>query len=172
MQDENQTEAAQDETLVADAAAAIEDAADLGDELGGALGGDGLDGVTAAQGGVVLAVGHVLAEPAGLEHDRRPGDGVVAELPQRRGRGGATALLRFWCAKEALSKALGTGLRYGTGDICARSIDMATGVVGMEATRLWLQPFPELRGRIMEVRTFVMDDAVVAICVLPSDFVV
>lgn len=85
---------------------------------------------------------------------------------------GATALLRFWCAKEALSKALGTGLRYGTGDICARSIDMATGVVGMEATRLWLQPFPELRGRIMEVRTFVMDDAVVAICVLPSDFVV
>lgn len=36
MQDENQTEAAQDETLVADAAAAIEDAADLGDELGGA----------------------------------------------------------------------------------------------------------------------------------------
>lgn len=85
---------------------------------------------------------------------------------------GATALLRFWCAKEALSKALGTGLRYGTGDLCARSIDMSTGIVGMEATRLWLQPFPELRGRIMEVRTFVMDDVVVAICVLPSDFMV
>lgn len=85
---------------------------------------------------------------------------------------GATALLRFWCAKEALSKALGTGLRYGTGDLCARSIDVASGNVGMEATRLWLQPFPELRGRIVEVKTFMIDNAVIAICVLPSEFVI
>ncbi len=79
---------------------------------------------------------------------------------------GATALLRFWCAKEALSKALGSGLRYGTGDLCARSIDAATGRIEMEATRLWLQPFPNLRGRRIDVQTCIIDNTVLAVCVL------
>ena len=40
--------------------------------------------VVLAERGVVLAVGDVRAEPAGLDHDRRAGDRVVAELLQRR----------------------------------------------------------------------------------------
>ncbi len=79
---------------------------------------------------------------------------------------GATALLRFWCAKEAFSKALGSGLRYGTGDLCARAIDVATGRIEMEATRLWLSPFPNLRGRRIDVQTCIIDSTVLAVCVL------
>lgn len=79
---------------------------------------------------------------------------------------GATALLRFWCAKEAFSKALGSGLRYGTGDLCARAIDGATGRIEMEATRLWLSPFPNLRGRRVDVQTCIIDNTVLAVCVL------
>ena len=82
---------------------------------------------------------------------------------------GATTLLRFWCAKEALSKALGSGLRYGTGDLCARSIDTATGRIEMEATRLWLQPFPNLKGRRVDVETCIIDNTVLAVCVLDGE---
>ena len=79
---------------------------------------------------------------------------------------GATALFRFWCAKEALSKALGTGLRYGPGDLCARSLDQATGKVEMEATKLWLNPFPHLRGMRIDVQTCLLDNVILAVCVL------
>ena len=79
---------------------------------------------------------------------------------------GATALLRFWCAKEALSKALGTGLRYGPGDLCARSLDQTTGKVEMEATKLWLKPFPQLRGMLVDVQTCLEGDVILAICAL------
>ena len=79
---------------------------------------------------------------------------------------GATTLLRFWCAKEAFSKALGSGLRYGTGDLCARTVDTATGRIEMEATRLWLQPFPNLRGKRIDVQTCIIDNTVLAVCVL------
>ena len=79
---------------------------------------------------------------------------------------GATALFRFWCAKEALSKALGTGLRYGPGDLSARSLDKVTGKVEMEATRLWLNPFPHLKGVRIDVQTCLLDDIVLAVCAL------
>lgn len=79
---------------------------------------------------------------------------------------GAIALLRFWCAKEALSKALGTGLRYGPGDLSARSIDKTSGKVEMEATKLWLNPFPHLRGMKLPVQTCILGDVVLAISVL------
>ncbi len=79
---------------------------------------------------------------------------------------GATALFRFWCAKEALSKALGTGLRYGAGDLCVRSLDQSTGKIEMEATKLWLNPFPHLRGLLIDVQTCLLDDILLAVCVI------
>ncbi len=82
---------------------------------------------------------------------------------------GATALLRFWCAKEAFSKALGSGLRYGTGDLCARAIDVAAGRIEMEATRLWLSPFPSLRGKRIDVQTCLIDNTVLAVCILDEN---
>lgn len=80
---------------------------------------------------------------------------------------GATTLLRFWCAKEALSKALGSGLRYGAGDLCAHSIDITTGRIEMEASRLWLQSFPQLKGKLIEVQSCIIGNSVLAVCMLP-----
>lgn len=82
---------------------------------------------------------------------------------------GATTLFRFWCAKEALSKALGTGLRFGPVDLCARAYDTATGVVSMEATHLWLQPFPHLKGKTIPVQSAIIDNLAVAVCILPPE---
>lgn len=82
---------------------------------------------------------------------------------------GATTLFRFWCAKEALSKALGTGLRFGPVDLCARAYDTATGVISMEVTHLWLQPFPHLKGKTIPVQSAIIDDLAVAICILPPE---
>ena len=65
----------------------------LGQQLGGPLEGHRLDRVVLAEGGVELAVGDVLAEATGLDHDRLPGDRVVAELLERRRRGGPATLL-------------------------------------------------------------------------------
>lgn len=82
---------------------------------------------------------------------------------------GATALFRFWCAKEALSKALGTGLRYGARDLCAKTFDPETGKVGMEASQLWLRPFPHLKGVTIDVQSCIIGDLLLAVCALDSE---
>lgn len=79
---------------------------------------------------------------------------------------GATALFRFWCAKEALSKSLGTGLRYGPNDLSAQTLDVESGKVEMAATRLWLEWFPQLRGILAPVHTCLIGDLVLAVCAL------
>ncbi len=79
---------------------------------------------------------------------------------------GPTALFRFWCAKEAVAKALGTGLRFGAADLKVRSFDRSGGRVAMELTRLWLQAFPHLRGSEIMVHTCLLDNLVMAVCVL------
>jgi phosphopantetheine--protein transferase-like protein len=78
----------------------------------------------------------------------------------------ATALFRFWCAKEALAKALGTGLRYGASDLTVLSFDHRRGRIAMQPTRLWLQAFPQLRDTPLTVHTCLLDTLVLAVCVL------
>ncbi len=82
---------------------------------------------------------------------------------------GATALFRFWCAKEALVKALGTGLRYGASDLLVRSYDRAGGRLTIEATRLWTQAFPALRNRPIYVHSCLLENLVLAVCVLEPE---
>lgn len=79
---------------------------------------------------------------------------------------GATALFRFWCSKEALSKALGSGLRYGPNDLSARSLDPASGKVEMAASKFWLARFPQLRDIQIPVHTCLIGDLVMAVCAL------
>jgi phosphopantetheinyl transferase/malonyl CoA-acyl carrier protein transacylase len=81
---------------------------------------------------------------------------------------GATALFRFWCAKEALVKALGTGLRYGASDLLVRHYDRPSGRLAVEATRLWAQAFPALRNTPIYVHSCLLDNLVLAVCVLDS----
>ena len=82
---------------------------------------------------------------------------------------GATALFRVWCAKEALGKALGTGLRYGASDLLVRNYDRASGRLTIEATRLWSQAFPALRNRPIYVHSCLLENLVLAVCVLEPE---
>lgn len=82
---------------------------------------------------------------------------------------GATTLFRFWCAKEALSKALGTGLRFGPADLSACAYDTATGQIQMQATNLWLQPFPHLKGKTLAVQSSIIGELIIAVCTLPPE---
>jgi malonyl CoA-acyl carrier protein transacylase/phosphopantetheinyl transferase len=110
--------------------------------------------------------------------DRELSDGFIAaafspheqELAAETGEG-PTALIRIWCAKEALAKALGTGLRYGASDLQARAYDRATGRVELELTRLWTEAFPHLKGQGLAAHTALFDNRVLSVCVLPTDIV-
>ncbi|MDD5708449.1 MAG: 4'-phosphopantetheinyl transferase superfamily protein, partial [Kiritimatiellae bacterium] len=79
---------------------------------------------------------------------------------------GATALFRFWCAKEALAKALGTGLRFGASDLTVAAFTRADGRIAVRPARLWLQAFPQLRDVSLTVHTCLLDNLVLAVCVL------
>ncbi len=88
------------------------------------------------------------------------------ELAARSGEG-PNAVLRFWCAKEALSKALGTGIRYSPSDLRVREWDPASGTLRMEVTGQWLDAFRQLRGHAIPVKTALFQEHVFASCVLP-----
>ncbi len=79
-----------------------------------------------------------------------------------------TAILRFWCAKEALSKALGTGIRYSPRDLLIRAIDPVTGQIEIELLGQWLEPFKQLKGRRNLVSTSLYEGHVFASCLLPA----
>lgn len=80
---------------------------------------------------------------------------------------GPTALLRFWCAKEALAKALGTGIRYNPGDLRVRRHDAQTGNLELELAGQWLDAFKNLRGHALPVHTSTVDGHILATCVIP-----
>lgn len=88
------------------------------------------------------------------------------ELAARSGEG-PVAILRFWCAKEALSKALGTGIRYSPSDLRVREMDAATGTLSLAVTGQWLDAFRQIRGHVIPVKTTLFQEHVFASCVLP-----
>ena len=88
----------------------------LGEQLGGALEGDRLDGVVLAQRGVVLAVGDVRAEAARLHHHRLAGDRVGAELLERRRGRGPAALLGLGVDRQRLVEGDGEQLVLDVSD--------------------------------------------------------
>ena len=85
------------------------------------------------------------------------------ELATRSGDG-PIAILRFWCAKEAISKALGTGIRFAPTDLRVRTADPATGQLGLELLGAWAENFPNLRGKRIPIKTSVLYDHVIACC--------
>ncbi len=88
------------------------------------------------------------------------------ELASKSGDG-PTAVLRFWCAKEAISKALGTGIRFAPTDLRIRTSDPATGMLGMELRGAWAENFPMFRGKQIPIKTTVLFDHAIACCLLP-----
>lgn len=82
---------------------------------------------------------------------------------------GPTALLRFWCAKEALAKALGTGIRYNPSDLRVRTFDASTGRADLELAGQWLDAFPSLRHRSLPVHSgLLLDSHILATCTIAA----
>ena len=81
---------------------------------------------------------------------------------------GPTAVLRFWCAKEAISKALGVGIRFSPTDLRIRTSDPATGMLEMELCGAWAENFPKFRNTRIPIKTTVVFDHAIAACILPN----
>ena len=76
------------------------------------------------------------------------------------------AMLRFWCAKEAVSKALGTGIRYPPREIRVAGYDSATGAAEVALEGEWLAEFKNLTGVRIPVSTMIFRDHALAFCLL------
>ena len=111
----------------------------------------------------IEAVGRDLSEDftkGVFTHEELELAAVTGEAP--------TAILRFWCAKEALSKALGTGIRYSPKDLKIISIDPVNGQIQIELLGQWLEPFKNLRGRKTVIHSSLYEGHVFASCLLPA----
>jgi len=78
------------------------------------------------------------------------------------------ALVRFWCAKEAVSKALGTGIRYPPRELVVDGFQPDTGDISVALHGQWLDAFQVLRGRSIEVSSAVVRGHILASCFLPE----
>ncbi len=71
-------------------------------------------------------------------------------------------VLRIWCAKEALSKALGRGLLGKPRDLIVKKLDQKTGDVSLEISGAFAREFPALKGIIHQIQTLREEDIIVA----------
>ena len=78
------------------------------------------------------------------------------------------AVLRFWCAKEAISKALGTGIRYSPRELVVSGYQADTGAVTMRLSGAWENAFKDLKGRDVPVATRVMREHALAFSFSPE----
>ena len=79
----------------------------------------------------------------------------------------AQAIIRFWCAKEAVSKALGTGIRYSPREMHVTDYQADTGRLVVRLEGAWLDAFKKFRGRDIDVVSRVMRDHALAFCFIP-----
>jgi phosphopantetheine--protein transferase-like protein len=79
-------------------------------------------------------------------------------------------LIRFWCAKEAVSKALGTGIRYSPKELFAEFFDPAEGEISVSLSGQWLDAFKAFKGRSVRVKTAIIKGHVIASCFIPETF--
>jgi len=79
----------------------------------------------------------------------------------------AQAIIRFWCAKEAVSKALGTGIRYSPREMRVADYQPDTGRIIVRLEGAWLDAFKKFRGRDIEVTSRVMREHALAFCFMP-----
>jgi phosphopantetheine--protein transferase-like protein len=71
-------------------------------------------------------------------------------------------ITRFWCAKEAVAKALGRGLPEGPQSVLVRAADPDTGDIQVTLGSFLAGEFPELQETNLRVRTVRDDSLIVA----------
>lgn len=80
----------------------------------------------------------------------------------------AQTVIRFWCAKEAVSKALGTGIRYSPREMVVSNYLPDSGVLTMCLEGAWAEAFKNLKGRSITVSVGAMRDHALAFCFIPA----
>lgn len=78
------------------------------------------------------------------------------------------ALIRFWCAKEAVSKALGTGIRYSPKEICVAEFLADSGRMAVRLTGEWAATFKNFKGRDIAVSSRIAREHALAFCFIPA----
>ena len=78
------------------------------------------------------------------------------------------ALIKFWCAKEAVSKALGTGIRYSPREMRVSGFIADTGTVQVRLEGAWGDAFKSLKGRDIDVTVHTVRDHALASCFMPA----
>ncbi len=74
------------------------------------------------------------------------------------------AVIRFWCAKEAVSKALGTGIRYSPREMHVTDYKSDEGTIVVRLEGAWADAFKRLRGVDIPVTTRIIRDHALAFC--------
>jgi phosphopantetheine--protein transferase-like protein len=77
-------------------------------------------------------------------------------------------IIRFWCAKEAVSKALGTGIRYSPREMVVADYLPDSGVLTMRLEGAWAEAFKRLKGRSITVSVGAMREHALAFCFIPA----
>ena len=80
----------------------------------------------------------------------------------------AQAVIKFWCAKEAVSKALGTGIRYSPREMIVSSFAPDTGELTVRLEGAWLNDFKVFKGRQLPVTVKTVREHALATCFLPA----
>ncbi|MBO5642557.1 MAG: 4'-phosphopantetheinyl transferase superfamily protein [Kiritimatiellae bacterium] len=78
------------------------------------------------------------------------------------------ALMRFWCAKEAVSKALGIGIRYSPKEMVVTDYQPDTGRITMRLQGMWVEAFKMFKGRDIIVSSRIVRDHALAFCFIPA----
>lgn len=78
------------------------------------------------------------------------------------------AIIRFWCAKEAVSKALGTGIRYSPREMIVAGYEPEKGRLIMRLEGGWLEGFKNFKGKDIEVAVRTVRDHALATCFIPE----
>jgi phosphopantetheine--protein transferase-like protein len=77
-------------------------------------------------------------------------------------------IIRFWCAKEAVSKALGTGIRYSPREMVVSNYHASSGLLTVRLLGAWAEAFKNLKGRGINVTVGTMRDHALAFCFIPA----
>ena len=78
------------------------------------------------------------------------------------------AIIKFWCAKEALSKALGTGIRYSPKEMVVTGFLADSGTIAMRLEGAWADAFKNLRGRDLHATVATVRGHALASCFIPA----
>ena len=78
------------------------------------------------------------------------------------------AVIRFWCAKEAVSKALGTGIRYAPKEMVVTGYLADSGTITVRLEGAWKEAFKAFKGRDIRVTVRTVRDHALASCFIPA----